>query len=1158
MSRKRYSKNPQIKNENAQVNSQGTEESFQTSDERYRLLAENVTDTVWLMDMNLKVLYISPSVTRLRGYTLEELNTIPFDQQMTPESFQRAMILLSETLSPENLAQKDKKITASIELEFFKKDGSSFWSENNFVLLRDENGQPVNILSTGRNITERKRATEALRDSENRYRSLIDQAANALFVHDFDGNIVEVNQRASESLGYTQEELLRMNILDIEQDFDLTAARKEWKKIKPGLPQVLFGHQKRKDGSIFPVEVHFACMEIRGQRLVMGLVNDISDRLQAEETIRYHANLIEQITDAIVSTDLDDCIVSWNRGAERLYDWKPEEVLGKSFYQIVKTAPVDDYNSQLLQLVLEQGTWTGEAIQYNRSNDAIIVYGTASLIKDTANKPSGMVTVFRDITEEKRTEDALKYSEARYRSLFVNMLEGYAYCKMIYENDQPIDYFHLDVNPAFEKLTGLSDVIGIPISKVIPGIKTTNPELFESYSRVASTGHPEKIETYIPALDRWFSVSVFSPVRGYFVTVFDNITERKKIEERIRQSEERLSLVLRAAEIGTWDWNLASGEIFASPQLRTLLGLSFDEIVTYERFIQVIHPDVRERINQVIQDTIHDNKDFDEEMRVIWPDGSLHWITSRGRVYKDQTGRAVRMAGATIDITELKRNQETIQVKDELLRLTGEMAHVGGWEFDTETLSGAWTDEVARIHDLDPQQPTNAELGMSFYRGESRKSIEDAVEKAIKQGTPYDLELEMTTAKGIRKWVRTIGMPVFQGNKIVKVKGIFQDITERKKAEDEIRRMNDELEEIVRERTAELSDLYNNAPCGYHSIDKDANILFINDTELKWLGYTREEVVGKKKIYEFFTPESVTTFNNKFPIFLKQGWINDLEFEIVRKDGSTFPILLSGSAVYDQDGQFVMSRSTMIDHTAYRKTETALRESQAKLVTINKELEAFSYSVSHDLRAPLRRIDGWSQALFEDYSQSMDETAQKYLGRVRAETQYMSALIDDLLELSRVTRADMKRVSIDLSGLAQNIIDGLQEVTPERQVEIVIQPELKTHGDPALLRILLTNLLDNAWKYTGNRSDPRIEFGVTDIGGKTAYYIRDNGVGFDISDADRLFDVFQRLHTVSEFPGTGIGLATVKRIVHRHGGNIWAESQMDHGATFFFTLDEAS
>ena len=217
-------------------------------------------------------------------------------------------------------------------------------------------------------------------------------------------------------------------------------------------------------------------------------------------------------------------------------------------------------------------------------------------------------------------------------------------------------------------------------------------------------------------------------------------------------------------------------------------------------------------------------------------------------------------------------------------------------------------------------------------------------------------------------------------------------------------------------------------------------------------------------------------------------------------------------------------------------------------------MEAFAYSVSHDLRAPLRSIDGFSQALLEDCADELDTQGKDYLERVRAGCQHMGQLIDDLLNLSRLTRREMHREAVDLSELAERIATRLRQAQAERQVEFVVVNDLIVQGDRTLLQVVLENLLGNAWKFTGTHPRARIEFGVAEVEGQPAYFVRDNGVGFDMAYADKLFGAFQRLHTVEEFPGTGIGLATVQRIVHRHGGRVWAEGAVEQGATFYFTL----
>src|SRR4028118_205759 len=267
-------------------------------------------------------------------------------------------------------------------------------------------------------------------------------------------------------------------------------------------------------------------------------------------------------------------------------------------------------------------------------------------------------------------------------------------------------------------------------------------------------------------------------------------------------------------------------------------------------------------------------------------------------------------------------------------------------------------------------------------------------------------------------------------------------------------------------------------------------------------------------------------------------------------------VLLSGLAVSLLlfGVTFMLVRSRLLAEKAGRDLEDANRELEAT----NRELEAFSYSVSHDLRAPLRSIDGFSQILVEDYADEIDEEGRDYLGRVRSASQRMGTLIDDILGLSRVTRGSMERKRLDLGALAEEVAEELREARPERKVEFSAQKGLEVWGDPKLLRVALVNLIGNAWKFTAKKPEARVEFGLSERlshrGRVPVYYVRDNGAGFDEAYSAKLFGAFQRLHRADEFEGTGIGLATVQRVVHRHGGRIWAEGEVGHGATFYFTL----
>jgi PAS domain S-box-containing protein len=291
----------------------------------------------------------------------------------------------------------------------------------------------------------------------------------------------------------------------------------------------------------------------------------------------------------------------------------------------------------------------------------------------------------------------------------------------------------------------------------------------------------------------------------------------------------------------------------------------------------------------------------------------------------------------------------------------------------------------------------------------------------------------------------------------------------------------------------------------------------------------------------------------------------DEEYRIIRPDGSLRWIRGRAFPIHDKSGKVYRIVGIAEDITERKEAEEKIRklneelerrviERTLQLEVANKELEAFSYSVSHDLRAPLRGIDGFSQALLEDYAGKLDAKGKEHLQRVRAASQRMAQLIDDMLNLSRVTRSEMCREAVDLSALARTISGQLKKTEPERPVEFIIRPGLVVDGDPRLFQVALENLLSNAWKFTSKRPSARIEFGVIQNDGIPTYFVRDNGAGFEMAYADKLFGAFQRLHTTAEFPGTGIGLATVQRIIHRHGGRIWAEGAVEQGATFYFTL----
>ncbi|MFC1708001.1 GAF domain-containing protein [Planctomycetota bacterium] len=552
------------------------------------------------------------------------------------------------------------------------------------------------------------------------------------------------------------------------------------------------------------------------------------------------------------------------------------------------------------------------------------------------------------------------------------------------------------------------------------------------------------------------------------------------------------------------------------------------------------------------------------------------------------------------DITERRRAQEAIRASAERLQESQQMAHMGDWSWDAESGDVTWSDEVFRLFRLDPKEFTpqiDSFLSLSPWPKDLERGKE-LIQKAIE-------------SRQARTFVHRVLLPddstgyyfsTFQGiygdgGELTAIKGTVQDVTDIKRAEEEIKlrskigsifltvpdnEMYVEVLKVVLEvaqsRFGVFGYIGDNGALVVPSLTRhiwvdcqvpDKDIVFPRE---EWGDSIWPTAIRQKKLLFSNSPSDLApkghvpiTRNIAAPI-VHQGEVVGL-LQVANKETDYTPSdiglletlrdivapILSARLARDRQEKERRRREGEIV-TLNKELDERVVARTVELTAVNKELEAFAYSVSHDLRAPLRGIDGFSRILLADYQDKLDDTARDYLNRVRAGAQRMGRLIDGLLKLSRLTRVEMQQQTVDLSELARKIADQLQRDEPERQVDFGIAAGITALGDRALLDAALENLLRNAWKFTGHREHARIELGVTAHNGERAYYVRDDGAGFDMAYADKLFGAFQRLHDTKEFPGTGIGLAIVQRVILRHGGRIWGEGEVDKGAAFYFTL----
>ena len=461
---------------------------------------------------------------------------------------------------------------------------------------------------------------------------------------------------------------------------------------------------------------------------------------------------------------------------------------------------------------------------------------------------------------------------------------------------------------------------------------------------------------------------------------------------------------------------------------------------------------------------------------------------------------------------------------------------ITNWNRGAELLFGYAASEVVgkSILILIPPElrEEEAQIIASIKRGEAVRHFETT--RVRKDGSLVDVSVSVSPIKDTQ-------------GRIVGAAKLARDITERKRAEQAL---------VASE--ARLRTLFEHAPIGIVIADGEGYYTEANAAMCEMLGYRRGELLGRHSS-EFVAPSEVPHIDPALSaIHAREPYHREWQFR--RKDGSIFTAEVVAAQMPDGSPMGMIRDITerLRAQEALRELNASLErrvaERTAELEAANRELETFDYSISHDLRAPVNRVRGFSTALLEEFGPRLDPKVADYVKRIQVSANSMERLVDDLLSLATVSRAEVKRSSVDLSTLARDIVETLKTNEPTRDLELIVADDIRAHADPGLMRIVLDNLLGNAWKFTSRRSGARIEFGRDREGGETRYFVRDNGAGFDSESAGKLFEPFRRLHSKSDFPGTGIGLATVQRVISRHGGRVWAEGAVGQGAVIFFTL----
>lgn len=628
-----------------------------------------------------------------------------------------------------------------------------------------------------------------------------------------------------------------------------------------------------------------------------------------------------------------------------------------------------------------------------------------------------------------------------------------------------------------------------------------------------------------------------------------DITPLKQTEAQLRKNEAHLQAAQRIGKLGSWEFELATEQIVWSEQVYRIFGLPVNQRPpSFEMLQSHYHPDDRDRHRQIVEATIATHQPYDDEFRIVGVDGRLSYIHVKGEAVVDIAGQITHLTGTVQDITDRKEHEVQMQSLSLRLSLALESGCIGSWERMLSTDEVIWDQCLVDLYGFEQlgHQATYQDWRAQVY-ADDLPWVEVAHQALLDSNAPYDVEFRIWRGDGSLGWIRSSALVNrdSQGQPL-SVIGINYDITDRKQAAAELQNLS-----------ARLSLALESGGFGSWEWDLDTDVVHWDQRLIDLYGF---EQLGRSATYQDWRSRIYSADLPAVEADLRATIDNDVpydvEFRIYRRDGELRWIRSTALVQRDEQGRPQRLIGTNSDITEAKQTEQHLLHTTSQLEVSNQELEAFAYSVSHDLRAPLRAIDGFSRAILEDYGDQFDPEGQDYFNRIRRNVSRMGQLIDDLLRLSRVSRQAMAYEVVNLSALVQEQIDELRTNDPDRTVTVSVTPGIAVSADKTLMRIAIANLVQNAWKFTAQCPSAEIEFGVMMPSGEPIYYLRDNGVGFDMAYANKLFGVFQRLHNTDEFPGTGVGLATVQRAIHRQGGRVWAVAAVDRGATFYFTLPQ--
>ncbi len=1026
-------------------------------------------------------------------------------------------------------------------------DGRHIAVETSVTTLRGANGAPGGFVGVFRDVTARKRTEEMLRASEERYRRMVETAHEGIWTVDAQGRTTYVNQRMADLLGYAPAKLLGRLHADLMWEQDRSKGEVALDFCRQGVPQVWDQRYRRKDDSaLWTLASCNGLFDAAGAFIgAQGMCTDITERKRTEDALQQSTAMMRAISDStgdvIFAKDFNGAMTYANPATLALIGKPLAEVLAQTdagflgdkdaAHQVMandRRVMDSGVAEQLEELVPlpdgTQRTWLSRKMPYCDGQGQVV----------------GLLGLSRDITERKKAEQALRDIESRYRSLFENMLDGFAYCQMLHDaQGQPHDFVYLAVNDTFGRLTGLQNVVGKTATELDPGIREANPEVFETYGRVASTGNPERFEIDFKPLGLRLAISVYCPVPGYFVAVFDDITDRTRSEEALRASEQRFRIMADGLPQMVWVHDRQGQLQFVNRTYCTFFGVTPDQVAG-PNWQPLMHADDVAAYVAEFSACVRDRRPFHAETRVRRFDGDWRWLESRAQPRCSAAGEFLGMVGSSADITERKQAEDALRESQQFTRsvLDNLFAFVAVLTADgTLTYANRAPVEAAGI-------PASELFGKKFwdcfcwsYSPAIQAQVRDACERAASgEVVRYDVPVRM--AGDTRMWIDFQVAPLRDAQgRITHLIPSAMDVAVRRAAEENLR-ASEARTLLATEATGvgiwEWNALTN-------TIRWDAQMFRIYG-----IAPTPDGFVPYSDWSGALLPEDLAPTRRILQDAVRRGGQCRCEFRIHRRDdGAVRHIACVETVRANAHGEAEWMVGTNLDVTERKTAEIQLRRLATDLTDADRRKDEFLATLAHELRNPLAPIRNGLQLIkLADGQPVAVERARAMMERQLAQ---MVRLIDDLMDVSRISLGKLKlrKQHLSLASVLNSAVETIHPLIGDMGHELTVsipKEPLIVDADMARLAQVFANLLSNAAKYSdrGGHIRLKVERQHSDV----VVTVHDTGIGIAADQLPAVFDMFTQIDASLERSqgGLGIGLTLVKRLVELHGGSVEAHS----------------